>query len=301
MAPTRVSRVAHPAPLTRRSVTLCAKSPSYSHLYGIWDRSFLYVREPSRRGKKVVSKLGEIDATDKSKGSEDSASPSRSPVDQTQAALPPDAMKLFSQAQQSMLVLNESRMKALEELKAAKKQIAALQVELDGVKRELAQARSTTTAPQAPAEAPPPPAAPAEPTGGTEVVDAPTEATPVAKEQVLQPEEQQQQPEPEPEEPPPEPVAPRITIIYRTGWHDAFVHCNVDGRGWTSSPGIRMSGSGDNKEVVLEGRTAEFVLNNGGDDWDKPDPYSSGEPKNYTVDAPGTYVLARGTLKRQDG
>lgn len=45
-----------------------------------------------------------------------------------------------------------------------------------------------------------------------------------------------------------------------------------------------------------EGRI-EFVLNNGHNDWDTPDPYGEGK-KNYVIDSPGTYYLKSGRLQK---
>lgn len=41
----------------------------------------------------------------------------------------------------------------------------------------------------------------------------------------------------------------------------------------------------------------EFVINDGGSDWDKPNPYDGGR-SNYVVDAPGTYRLKNGKVAR---
>jgi hypothetical protein len=41
----------------------------------------------------------------------------------------------------------------------------------------------------------------------------------------------------------------------------------------------------------------EFVINNGGSDWDKPNPYGGGN-SNYVITEPGTYRVKNGKLTR---
>ena len=198
-----------------------------------------------------------------------------------------DPLKLFAQAQQNMMVLNQSRLKALEELKSAQQKISELQEELESTKRELTVAQSI--AQQADADT--------YTAAATVSVDPPAQV-----EQPVSPPAGLSSPPPPPPPPPPPKQAPTkdlITIRYRTGWRHAYVHCNVNGKGWTTAPGIRMSGNDDNKELVLEGSTMEFVVNNGGDDWDTPDPFNEDGPKNYRVSSPGTYVLSSGKLRKQ--
>jgi hypothetical protein len=48
------------------------------------------------------------------------------------------------------------------------------------------------------------------------------------------------------------------------------------------------------KTITLEAVTAEFVLNNGGADWDHP----GGGSGNYKVEQPGRYRLQAGKLER---
>eukprot|EP00192_Tetraselmis_astigmatica_P021611 CAMPEP_0117671138 /NCGR_PEP_ID=MMETSP0804-20121206/13163_1 /TAXON_ID=1074897 /ORGANISM="Tetraselmis astigmatica, Strain CCMP880" /LENGTH=272 /DNA_ID=CAMNT_0005479557 /DNA_START=137 /DNA_END=955 /DNA_ORIENTATION=- len=193
-----------------------------------------------------------------------------------------DPLKLFAQAQQNMMVLNQSRLKALEELKSAQQKIAELQEELESTKRELAVAQSNASQ----AETVTPILTGTEPDG----------AEPGQVEEPTTPE----QPSPPPSTPTPQaPAKGLITIRYRTGWKHAYVHCNLNGKGWTSAPGIRMSGNGDEKELVLEGTSVEFVVNNGSDDWDTPDPFDTSSPKNYIISSPGVYALASGKLRKQ--
>eukprot|EP00951_Prasinocladus_malaysianus_P048088 scaffold654478_cov61-Prasinocladus_malaysianus.AAC.1 len=61
-----------------------------------------------------------------------------------------------------------------------------------------------------------------------------------------------------------------------------------------------MSPNGSNSFVLeMPGSQAEFVINNGGNDWDKPDPYKENGPKNYSITSPGTYLLSSGKLRKQ--
>lgn len=60
-----------------------------------------------------------------------------------------------------------------------------------------------------------------------------------------------------------------------------------------------MSGDGSEKELILEGTTVEFVVNNGNNDWDTPDPFNADGPKNYRISSPGIYILAHGKIKKQ--
>jgi hypothetical protein len=41
----------------------------------------------------------------------------------------------------------------------------------------------------------------------------------------------------------------------------------------------------------------EFVINNGGSDWDKPNPYG-GSSSNYVVTEPGTYRVKNGKVAK---
>ena len=198
-------------------------------------------------------------------------------------SVPKEAMALFETAQDHMLTLNNSRLKALEELKISKKRIAELQVELDAAKEELAAAQAV--------------AAQAGAAGGL----------------MMDQQQQQQQQQEAPasvssfeaatqamtegtassggDPPAPEAPANTITILYATGWHECFAHFNVDDKGWTDPPGWKMTQEGDSKQLVVEGGNMEFCLNNGGSDWDSP-------PGNYTVTEPGTYRVSGGAIHK---
>jgi len=70
--------------------------------------------------------------------------------------------------------------------------------------------------------------------------------------------------------------------------------------GWTNVPGVRMShvqGDHNSKTVTFEGRSVEFVMNNGDNDWDSPGRFSD-KPKNYEVLSPGSYRLKSGKLEK---
>lgn len=77
--------------------------------------------------------------------------------------------------------------------------------------------------------------------------------------------------------------------------------CHVScATGWTNVPGVRMShvqGDHNSKTVTFEGRSVEFVMNNGDNDWDSPSRFSD-KPKNYEVLSPGSYRLKSGKLEK---
>lgn len=53
----------------------------------------------------------------------------------------------------------------------------------------------------------------------------------------------------------------------------------------------------DTKVLQIRGNRLEFVLNNGGGQWDTPNPYGADQAhNNYVIDAPGTYRLQAGKL-----
>lgn len=186
-----------------------------------------------------------------------------------------EPLQLFAQAQQNVITLNNSRLKALNDLKNARKTIAELQNELDIARQEIGRLQATaavavSATPQSTCDS-------ADALLTTFVADANISCVDVT-----------QLPECE--------SNPVITITYQTAWPEAYIHCKVDAGEWTQPPGIRMSPEGGKKVVVLYGSNVEFVINNGANCWDKPDPYSNGGPENYTISAPGAYTLSRGVL-----
>lgn len=46
------------------------------------------------------------------------------------------------------------------------------------------------------------------------------------------------------------------------------------------------------------GRRLEFVINDGGNDWDKPSPWGGSKLSNYVVEEPGVYRLRNGKVTR---
>jgi hypothetical protein len=53
------------------------------------------------------------------------------------------------------------------------------------------------------------------------------------------------------------------------------------------------------KSITLEGNSVEFVLNNGANDWDTPNPYNMKDrPNNYAAKQPGSYRLRSGRLEK---
>ncbi|GLC35654.1 hypothetical protein PLESTB_000002500 [Pleodorina starrii] len=94
--------------------------------------------------------------------------------------------------------------------------------------------------------------------------------------------------------PPPPPRIPEIMLFYRSSWPEAFLHVNVEGRGWTAVPGLRMEHAGSKEySLRVQGRSIEFVLTNGQGEWDSP---GGGPGRNYRIDTPGEYRLHYGAL-----
>lgn len=93
-----------------------------------------------------------------------------------------------------------------------------------------------------------------------------------------------------------------MTVVYETGWGSAYLHFNADGRGWTSPPGKKMDNGSqqfpDKKVLTVPGQRMEFVINDGGNDWDKPNPWEGGGKGNYVIDSPGTYRIKNGKVTR---
>lgn len=125
----------------------------------------------------------------------------------------------------------------------------------------------------------------------------------------------------------------QVTIIYGTGWQNAYIHFKLAGEGelhpfsmfglilwlafllglqciplkeqfagWTQIPGQKMqpgdgSFAGSKVATFAGSQSIEFVMNNGDDSWDSPNPYGS-EKRNYIIDSPGTYYLKSGHLQK---
>lgn len=199
----------------------------------------------------------------------DSSQPSTSSFDGNgtadgQGKASSDVLRLFSETQRNLLELNRSRLSALDELRAAKNKISALENKLE---------QAST-------------AAPAE------------KASPQLPEAVPEIEQEAQ-----PAEPIPQPVAQNtITVAYQTGWKRVMLHYRADGLAWTDLPGVQMQSGSDDlagyKVMQVRGNKIEFVLNDGSGQWDTPDPYGAGQSKNYRIDTPGTYRLKDGRVSK---
>ena len=90
-----------------------------------------------------------------------------------------------------------------------------------------------------------------------------------------------------------------VTLKYRTGWDQVYLHYAGDDGIWTELPGIEMQHMGDEAnvfEISVDANNMTFVLNNGGDDWDT----LGGGMTDYTISAPGVYTLSDGILERID-
>lgn len=108
---------------------------------------------------------------------------------------------------------------------------------------------------------------------------------------------------------PPAPAAPKpaapaasktITLTYTSGWDTVYCHYNLNNKGWTIAPGRKMTKQGNGvHSITVEGAAMEFVLTNGGNDWDTPNPFGNhGQPSNYVVKSPGSYRLKSGKVEK---
>ncbi|KAL4425297.1 hypothetical protein ABPG75_009313 [Micractinium tetrahymenae] len=220
-------------------------------------------------------------------------------------SLSPEARRIFREAQDNIIELNKSRLRALDELKAARQKIAELEGKLEAA---VAEASSATAQLQQLGPASSQRAAQAAAAGQPFSYAAPPARQAQQPAQQYQPPAQQyqhQQAAPPAQQPAQQPApesGASITIVYETGWNNAHLHYNADGRGWTSSPGVRMENGNqqfpDKKVLTVPGRRLEFVINDGGNDWDKPNPYGGSKLSNYVVEEPGVYRLRNGKVTR---
>lgn len=215
-------------------------------------------------------------------------------------SLSPEARRIFREAQDNIIELNKSRLRALDELKAARQKIAELEGKLEAA---VAEASSATAQLQQLGPASSQRAAQAAAAGQAYTYgqqQAPA-APPAAQYQPPQQQYQRPQSAP-PAAQQPSSEAGNITIVYETGWNDAHLHYNADGRGWTSPPGAKMENGNqqfpDKKVLTVPGRRLEFVINDGGNDWDKPSPWGGSKLSNYVVEEPGVYRLRNGKVTR---
>ncbi|EFN57161.1 hypothetical protein CHLNCDRAFT_143524 [Chlorella variabilis] len=205
-------------------------------------------------------------------------------------SLSPEARRIFREAQDNIIELNKSRLRALEELKGARLRIAELEGKLEQAVAEASQATA-----QLQQLGP----------GGTQAAAAAAAAAAGALPEVSYNFSTAQAPQVAQQPPPtttPAPTSDTITVVYETGWGAAYVHHNVDGAGWTTVPGTQMQNGTqqfpDKKVLTVQGRRMEFVINNGGSDWDKPNPYGSSGSSNYVITEPGTYRIKNGKVGR---
>lgn len=227
-------------------------------------------------------------------------------ADTTIRTLSPEARQVFREAQENIVQLNKSRLRALEELRNAKQKIAELEAKLEEAVTEAAsasrqvaelQARTLSSASLLPT------ADDAEPAAAAAVSWAPQEE-PAATAEPAAPVEPAAAVEPAAvAEPAPSEEGPSVTVVYSTGWQSAFLHYNADGKGWTQLPGERMGeGSGrypGTKMLTLwNAHRVEFVITDGTSDWDHPNPYSEDGQTNYVADGPGVWRLKNGKLAK---
>lgn len=189
-------------------------------------------------------------------------------------AVDPALAKMFQEAQQNILRLNESRLNALSELKAARKRISDLEKRLAEAAEEASAHTSTRQQVQQQQTYNP--------------YQAVNTSEPLQNESSIPAQTR--------------PTQQSVTIAYGTGWDKAYIHFKTQNQDWTQVPGVQMHpGSGElqgSKVAVIPGsERVEFVLNNGAQDWDTPDPYGGGN-KNYVIDSPGTYYLKSGRLQK---
>lgn len=192
----------------------------------------------------------------------------------TLKGLSSEARSIFKEAQENIVELNKSRLKALEELKLARQKIAELEQKLE-----------------------------------VAVVEVHEAASQVADYAASHSKSNQQAPAADPGAAPPRPGASpvpqagSITLVYETGWDTAFLHYNPDGKGWTIVPGSQMLNGTDEypdkKVISVVASSLEFVVNDGGSGWDQPGALG-GKPGNYVIASPGTYRLRDGKVVKID-
>ncbi|KAG7673055.1 hypothetical protein KSW81_000283 [Nannochloris sp. 'desiccata'] len=174
------------------------------------------------------------------------------------------------EAQENILALNGSRMRALQELRAANEKIAELEKRLEDATTQISKlatrhnSSSSTSALEHP-----------EQHQGSTNSAKPRSTTPAASTSL-------------------------ITVSYVTGWDTAFLHFQIDDQPWTSLPGVPMENDdGTRKILSVPGNRMKFVVTNGLGKFDTPNPYGDPhKPKNYEINEPGCYILEAGNLRR---
>ncbi len=96
----------------------------------------------------------------------------------------------------------------------------------------------------------------------------------------------------------------QVTIYYKnSGWSQAYVHYKVDGKGWTSVPGVKMS---DSRTAVKAGYTWKATIDLGSASKitmcfnDKNGNWDNNNRKNYIIDASGTYGIKDKKITKMD-
>ena len=57
---------------------------------------------------------------------------------------------------------------------------------------------------------------------------------------------------------------------------------------------------GNSRVLTVEAHHMEFVITNGSNDWDTPDPFGNGGQQNYVIDGAGMYRLKSGKVIKLD-
>lgn len=177
-------------------------------------------------------------------------------------------MTYITQTEQHVIELNSTRVKLLEELSVAQKRIKELEAQVEELQYENDELqRQRPVVPQMMKAPMPPPRIAAAPPA-----PAQSQAAPPAT----------------------------VTVLYQTGWENTYIHYQLDGGAWTQTPGVLMDTLPDgSKSKTLAGKKMEFVLTNGKNDWDTPNPYrDTNKPNNYRIDSPGVYRLKSGRVEK---
>jgi hypothetical protein len=89
------------------------------------------------------------------------------------------------------------------------------------------------------------------------------------------------------------PEAGVITLLYESGWENAYLHYSAEGGSWTELPGVAFDHDieTNTKIIRVPAASIQFVVTNGAGGWDTP-PYGG----NYSISSSGTYKLSYGTI-----
>eukprot|EP00850_Spirogloea_muscicola_P010522 SM000062S19908 [mRNA] locus=s62:298319:304693:+ [translate_table: standard] len=90
------------------------------------------------------------------------------------------------------------------------------------------------------------------------------------------------------------PATSSVTLLYETGWEQAYLHYSADHGSWSEPPGLLMEDVGEGlKTVTVPAAVLEFVLTNGSGIWD-----SSPGSSNYWIEEGGHFHLSSGRVSR---